>query len=161
MGFVGLDSIDLKPRKGEIKLSPKNEFELVEGTKIPPNGQFGNFPHFYRLKVLGPRDPKTNEQRVVLAKYKTGAGVVGAELFEVSKTERTGRDGFKLPDVPKAYKWQEINRQPGGIVPFFTEGGASGGQPQPDFVTYRLEICLLYTSPSPRDRQKSRMPSSA
>ena len=25
----------------------------------------------------------------------------------------------------------------------------------------RLDICLLYTSPSPRDRQKSRMPSSA
>ena len=25
----------------------------------------------------------------------------------------------------------------------------------------RREICLLYTSPSPRDRQKSRMPSSA
>ena len=25
----------------------------------------------------------------------------------------------------------------------------------------RLELCLLYTSPSPRDRQKSRMPSSA
>ena len=24
-----------------------------------------------------------------------------------------------------------------------------------------IEICLLYTSPSPRDRQKSRMPSSA
>ena len=23
------------------------------------------------------------------------------------------------------------------------------------------EVCLLYTSPSPRDRQKSRMPSSA
>ena len=25
----------------------------------------------------------------------------------------------------------------------------------------RYDICLLYTSPSPRDRQKSRMPSSA
>ena len=25
----------------------------------------------------------------------------------------------------------------------------------------KLDICLLYTSPSPRDRQKSRMPSSA
>ena len=25
----------------------------------------------------------------------------------------------------------------------------------------RLLVCLLYTSPSPRDRQKSRMPSSA
>ena len=26
---------------------------------------------------------------------------------------------------------------------------------------YALDPCLLYTSPSPRDRQKSRMPSSA
>ena len=30
----------------------------------------------------------------------------------------------------------------------------------PDF-TYLSKHCLLYTSPSPRDRQKSRMPSSA
>ena len=29
------------------------------------------------------------------------------------------------------------------------------------FAERRAEICLLYTSPSPRDRQKSRMPSSA
>ena len=29
------------------------------------------------------------------------------------------------------------------------------------FVDDRLQGCLLYTSPSPRDRQKSRMPSSA
>ena len=32
------------------------------------------------------------------------------------------------------------------------------------FLGYNLElfrVCLLYTSPSPRDRQKSRMPSSA
>ena len=28
-------------------------------------------------------------------------------------------------------------------------------------VMERLGVCLLYTSPSPRDRQKSRMPSSA
>ena len=26
---------------------------------------------------------------------------------------------------------------------------------------FQVEVCLLYTSPSPRDRQKSRMPSSA
>ena len=35
----------------------------------------------------------------------------------------------------------------------------------PAFTTnnyaWQLEPCLLYTSPSPRDRQKSRMPSSA
>ena len=30
-----------------------------------------------------------------------------------------------------------------------------------DGVTYGPGHCLLYTSPSPRDRQKSRMPSSA
>ena len=30
-----------------------------------------------------------------------------------------------------------------------------------DLVYLDLGICLLYTSPSPRDRQKSRMPSSA
>ena len=28
-------------------------------------------------------------------------------------------------------------------------------------VSLLIETCLLYTSPSPRDRQKSRMPSSA
>ena len=28
-------------------------------------------------------------------------------------------------------------------------------------VGERISLCLLYTSPSPRDRQKSRMPSSA
>ena len=27
--------------------------------------------------------------------------------------------------------------------------------------SYECKVCLLYTSPSPRDRQKSRMPSSA
>ena len=28
-------------------------------------------------------------------------------------------------------------------------------------ITERVELCLLYTSPSPRDRTRSRMPSSA
>ena len=30
-----------------------------------------------------------------------------------------------------------------------------------DYEKNRVDTCLLYTSPSPRDRQKSRMPSSA
>ena len=33
--------------------------------------------------------------------------------------------------------------------------------PPPDLTQALLNLCLLYTSPSPRDRQKSRMPSSA
>ena len=36
------------------------------------------------------------------------------------------------------------------------------GKPMLDYVFDSLDnLCLLYTSPSPRDRQKSRMPSSA
>ena len=35
-----------------------------------------------------------------------------------------------------------------GLIPFWAKEGGRG-------------ICLLYTSPSPRDREKSRMPSSA
>ena len=29
------------------------------------------------------------------------------------------------------------------------------------FVWHHIDVCLLYTSPSPRDRTRSRMPSSA
>ena len=41
--------------------------------------------------------------------------------------------------------------------------GNGGGIPDTDIVIVNYDIltCLLYTSPSPRDRQKSRMPSSA
>ena len=39
--------------------------------------------------------------------------------------------------------------------------GPKGDGAFPDWATARLKACLLYTSPSPRDRQKSRMPSSA
>ena len=46
----------------------------------------------------------------------------------------------------------------------FLSGGAkkSGKNLHAEFTYFELvDICLLYTSPSPRDRQKSRMPSSA
>ena len=39
--------------------------------------------------------------------------------------------------------------------------GSSGAQFHEALVTTSADVCLLYTSPSPRDRQKSRMPSSA
>ena len=37
----------------------------------------------------------------------------------------------------------------------------NGGEIDPREGDYNMALCLLYTSPSPRDRQKSRMPSSA
>ena len=46
----------------------------------------------------------------------------------------------------------------------YTGSSLDGTDPPADSFSNTLapsEVCLLYTSPSPRDRQKSRMPSSA
>ena len=52
-------------------------------------------------------------------------------------------------------KTKQLDFPPGGFVPrqpgSISEGSSTRGS----------STCLLYTSPSPRDRQKSRMPSSA
>ena len=45
-------------------------------------------------------------------------------------------------------KWAIVQKDNGALSDFVDEAD-------------KFEICLLYTSPSPRDRQKSRMPSSA
>ena len=71
----------------------------------------------------------------------------------------------------KEYIENELNKLDRGIVATPTEeylnefADANGGSN--DFLlmqlakNYGYKLCLLYTSPSPRDRQKSRMPSSA
>ena len=60
---------------------------------------------------------------------------------------------------------KSTNGKSNGLIPFlkiFNETAKSvdqgGGKRKGSFAVY---FCLLYTSPSPRDRQKSRMPSSA
>ena len=40
-------------------------------------------------------------------------------------------------------------------------GGHAGGQEASRIATEVIHSCLLYTSPSPRDKRQSRMPSSA
>ena len=81
-----------------------------------------------------------------------------------------------------------ITTQPPGEIKFFVAGGVAGGTGRRTVRTFNFRdgiaivtnlvahggviaangpicgdnaTCLLYTSPSPRDRQKSRMPSSA
>ena len=46
----------------------------------------------------------------------------------------------------------------GNPIIMLSDHGTIGGYPKIGVVA---SVCLLYTSPSPRDRQKSRMPSSA
>ena len=58
----------------------------------------------------------------------------------------------RLPNKARAL---EVLKLPADVV-----AANAGLSPQPANDD-SLSVCLLYTSPSPRDRQKSRMPSSA
>ena len=66
---------------------------------------------------------------------------------------KPGKVGVKRGDDGLYYKAGETNVYTGPGTVFHPNGTkAQEGQ---------ISDCLLYTSPSPRDRQKSRMPSSA
>ena len=54
---------------------------------------------------------------------------------------------------------QFINEQDDSVLSGAT-GSTDPGKPETEREA-KSRICLLYTSPSPRDRQKARMPSSA
>ena len=54
-----------------------------------------------------------------------------------------------------------VSAQTEGVMPFPSAGFQSGVIDEVQGSTIRIDGCLLYTSPSPRDRTRSRMPSSA
>ena len=60
------------------------------------------------------------------------------------------KDGRDVPDV-----WNATFEYPDKDLTLLYSASLSSNNPRGN------RICLLYTSPSPRDRQKSRMPSSA
>ena len=70
----------------------------------------------------------------------------GAELYEKERLQRenleANPDPFQIPLI-------KINTKDGYLVVFGKR------------VIQLVQICLLYTSPSPRDVEESRMPSSA
>ena len=72
-----------------------------------------------------------------------GGGIL--DLFSNGYFERQG-DIFNNPGTGNV-----AAQASGGVVAEYSSGSD----------IYKSHTCLLYTSPSPRDRQKSRMPSSA
>ena len=76
------------------------------------------------------------------------------------------RRGFQVPNRTKMSEREENTAAAGAYVAFPKEGihdwiGSLDINSLYPSAIRALNICLLYTSPSPRDRQKSRMPSSA
>ena len=71
------------------------------------------------------------------------------ELFQQIKKVKMQKAGFYLIENPIKVYWGDISQVQVEYLLFETA------------LSHGPYACLLYTSPSPRDRQKSRMPSSA
>src|SRR5674476_365758 len=77
----------------------------------------------------------------------------GEKNFIVQRPRRTqGEDNFS---APWRVRFQAQFARQGAFETLGGDGEQGGFEPD------EISICLLYTSPSPRDRQKARMPSSA
>ena len=85
-------------------------------------------------------------------------------VAEPNPAEKMMEEYLKNSDAPKRFatRWFPTSYQWNGwdnpVAVQDTENDVMGKRRR---TTRRIYICLLYTSPSPRDRQKSRMPSSA
>ena len=85
------------------------------------------------------------------------------------RLESGGGGGVAAPPLPDFTKWGEVERQPMNAIAKASAKNLSVAWTNIPHVTQHdmaditeLEAaCLLYTSPSPRDRTRSRMPSSA
>ena len=62
-----------------------------------------------------------------------------------------GQRGLNIMEFCKAFNAQPSSMEPGLVLPVVITA----------FADKSFTFCLLYTSPSPRDRTRSRMPSSA
>ena len=58
-------------------------------------------------------------------------------------------------------EFEAISKACGGCLEVYYQSEIISGEKRIPNPTEVVSVCLLYTSPSPRDRQKSRMPSSA
>ena len=74
----------------------------------------------------------------------------GAEVYWESFS-----DGFRPDPILTVSEWADANRY------LSQRASAEPGRWLTSRTPYLKEVCLLYTSPSPRDRSLSRMPSSA
>ena len=99
-------------------------------------------------------------QRIVTGTMDYDPRTVGQNLVRTSPTYgfmqiARGNSGAYVP--PRSFVDSSSGRPVRINRPYYVYGGTD----EVFTTTYTQDTCLLYTSPSPRDRQKSRMPSSA
>ena len=92
--------------------------------------------------------------RDTIAAVASGAGRAGIGVVRVS--------GPEVPAIAKAVTGQQLTARSAMYLPFVDASGNTIDQG----IALRFDAphsytCLLYTSPSPRDKRQSRMPSSA
>ena len=93
------------------------------------------------------------EKRILLAKPQTFMNLVGQAVAPLARF-------YKIP-IPQVLVLYDELDLPLGRLRFRPDGGAGGHNGMKSLIDNLGTHCLLYTSPSPRDRTRSRMPSSA
>ena len=86
------------------------------------------------------------------------------KVFVSCAVTGSGDAAKKHPDLPKTPEQiakAAIEAAKAGAAIAHIHVREEDGKPSRRLELYKEVVCLLYTSPSPRDRQKSRMPSSA
>ena len=71
------------------------------------------------------------------------------------------RDCYDVLGVPRSASKDDIKKAYRKLALKYHPDKTKGDKNSEEKFKEASEACLLYTSPSPRDRQKSRMPSSA
>ena len=142
-------SADVVPVKLMYQLTDTNEFRLVWDLSIhmldqpnwysvrvdAENGEILSENDWYATCTFGPTESHSHSQNATKS---------------IAKSEKQSSFGFKAEEINTALNGPQYNVYPLPII------NPNVGTPQ--LIT---DPCLLYTSPSPRDKRQSRMPSSA
>ena len=146
-------SIDL-PKASEIPFAK----EYLENRKLNPD-KFYFAPKFKKWTNSQKQtfdNVKYDNSRIIIPLYDEKKNLLGFQGRALDKSPNKYITIMLTDNAPKIYGLDTINTK----LPVYVVEGPFDST----FVNNSVALCgscLLYTSPSPRDRQKSRMPSSA
>ena len=145
---IPISQILLTPRDTELKLSSKNAQQTVNKLL-----EVGCLPIINENDTTATDEIKFGDNDLLASKV---AKLIGADLLIILSTV----DGlYNSEKDMQTRKRGSLIKEVGKITPKIKMMAGHASQMGKGGMISK--ICLLYTSPSPRDRQKSRMPSSA